>query len=153
MRRSGTPIEPVRKERHVPLAVADAFELFTLGMGSWWPLPTHSVAGEAALDVRFEGRVGGRVTEITRDGAEHPWAEVLTWDPPHRVVLAWHPTPEPAAASTIEVRFTPLHDGTRLWLEHRDWEEFGASAGADLRAGYDPGWDVVLAPYEARAGG
>ena len=152
MRRSDRPIEPVRKERHVPLDVAHAFELFTRDMGTWWPLPTHSVAEQAAQDVRFEERVGGRVTEITRDGAEYLWAEVLTWDPPHRVVLSWHPTPEPVAASTIEVRFTQLHDGTRLWLEHRDWEEFGASAGTALRADYDPGWDAVLAPYEARAG-
>ena len=33
MRRSDSPIDPVHKERHVPLDVADAFELFTLGMG------------------------------------------------------------------------------------------------------------------------
>ncbi len=76
----------------------------------------------------------------------------MTWDPPHRVVLSWHPTVEPVAASTIDVRFEALPEGTLLRLEHRDWEEYGARLGAELRSGYEPGWDEVLGAFEARAG-
>ncbi len=151
MRRSDTPIEPVRKERWLPLSPDEAFELFTHGMATWWPLESHSVAGADAVGIRFEGHVGGRVVEIAADGSEYDWADVLTWDPPHRVVLSWHPTPEPVAASTIDTRIEADGSGSRLILEHRDWEEFGTEQGAELRAGYDPGWDVVLAPLEAHA--
>ncbi len=76
---------------------------------------------------------------------------MLTWEPPTRVVLSWHPTVQLVATTTIEVCFESLERGCRLELEHRDWEAFGAEMGAELRAGYDPGWDVVLAPFEARA--
>ena len=151
MRRSDTPIEPVRKERRIALEPDAAFELFTHGMATWWPLESHSVAGRDAVGIRFEGHVGGRVVEIDGDGAEHDWADVLTWDPPHRLVLAWHPTPEPIAASTVEVRFWVDAGSTLMTLEHRDWEEFGTEQGPGLRYGYEPGWDVVLAPFEARA--
>jgi len=152
MRRSETTIEPVHKERRLDLGPDEAFELFTHGMATWWPLETHSIGGKDAVGIRFEGHVGGRVAEITADGTEYDWADVLTWDPPYRVVLAWHPTVEVVAASTIDVRFEPTATGTLLRLEHRDWEEFGAQLGAELRAGYDPGWDIVLAPLEARVG-
>jgi hypothetical protein len=55
------------------------------------------------------------------------------------------------AASTLEADFEAEGEGTLLRLEHRDWEEFGAAEGSELRADYEPGWDVVLAPYEAFA--
>ena len=31
-------IEPVRKQLRVGLSVEQAFELFTAGIGKWWPL-------------------------------------------------------------------------------------------------------------------
>ena len=151
LERSPTPIEPVRKERLLTIPSQDAFRLFTDHMGTWWPLDSHSIGGAQAADVRFEGRVGGQVVELTTGGQEYPWADVLEWEPPVRVVLSWHPTVEVLAATIIEVRFEAVEDGCRLHLEHRDWEAFGEGLGNELRAGYEPGWDVVLAPFEARA--
>lgn len=147
MRKSDTTIEPVTKRREVALEPEAAFELFTSRMGEWWPLLSHSVAAQQATGVRFEGHLGGRVVELVADGAEHVWAEVITWDPPHRLVLAWHPNPEAVAASIVEVRFEPTPDGSTLYLEHRGWEEFGAEAGEAGRAQYEPGWDGVLAEF------
>jgi uncharacterized protein YndB with AHSA1/START domain len=117
-------------------------------MGEWWPLVTHSISGSADADVRFEGRVGGRVIEVLPDGDECAWADVLAWDPPERIMLSWHPNREPMAASIVEVRFTVEGDGCRIDLEHRGWEEFGLEQGRELRADYDPGWDMVLAPFD-----
>jgi len=148
--RSTRPIEPVRKERQLPIEVDAAFRLFTAGMGTWWPLATHSIAGDEASGVRFEERLGGQVVELAGE-REYPWAEVAAWEPPVLVVLTWHPSVEVVAATTIEVRFEPVPGGSRLQLEHRDWEAFGEGLGTELRAGYEPGWDVVLAPFEARA--
>jgi uncharacterized protein YndB with AHSA1/START domain len=151
MRPPETPIEPVRKERRLTLPADEAFRLFTVGMGRWWPLASHSIAGDHATGVRFEGRVGGRVVELTADGSEHPWADVLAWEPPCRLVLAWHPSVGLTAATILEVSFEDTPEGCRLLLQHSDWEALGAQLGAELRAGYEPGWDVVLAPYEALA--
>ena len=148
MRRTTEPIEPVRKRRDVPLDPDRAFELFTARMGTWWPLVTHSIAEHDATGIRFEGRVGGRVVELAAGGVEHVWAEVTTWDPPHRLVLSWHPAVEPEAASTVEVRFVPTDDGCRLELDHRDLEEHG-EVGRAMRDEYDPGWDQVLDRLDA----
>ncbi|MEO1062486.1 MAG: SRPBCC domain-containing protein [Actinomycetota bacterium] len=143
MRRAPDPIAAVRKERAVPLPPERAFELFTTRMGSWWPMLTHSLAGDGATGVRFEGHVGGRVVELTADGVEHVWAVVTTWDPPERLVLSWHPAEEPEAASRVEVRFVATDTGCQLELEHTDFEEHG-EIGRQLRDRYDPGWDEVL---------
>ncbi len=150
MLRTDTGIAPVTKTRTVPLPVEAAFDLFTRRIGEWWPVATHSIAGESVEELRFEGRVGGRLVEVAADGTEHSWGEVLAWDPPHRFVLSWHPTPEPKAASVLEVRFRPAESGTELLLEHRAWEEHGAD-GERLRAQYEPGWDFVLGRFEAAA--
>src|SRR5690606_32700248 len=61
---SATRIEPVVKVRTVAIPVERAFELFTRRMGEWWPLATHSIAGTDVTALRFEERVGGRVTEV-----------------------------------------------------------------------------------------
>lgn len=149
MRLSTTTIEPVRKQRRVPLEPTRAFELFTDSMATWWPLPTHSCAGDDAVDIRFEGHIGGRLVEIADDGTEYDWADVIAWDPPHRFVLAWHPNPEPIAATILDVRFTALDDGgTRIDLEHRAWEELGDELGRRTRAGYDEGWDHVIDEFD-----
>lgn len=148
MRRVSEPIEAVRKQRDVPLAPERAFELFTDRMREWWPLLTHSIAEGDATGIRFEGCVGGRVVELTADGTEHVWAEIRTWDPPHRLVLSWHPSIEAEAASTVEIRFVAIDTGCRLELVHVDLEEHG-EVGRAMREQYDPGWDQVLDRLEA----
>lgn len=152
MRLSESPIEPIRKTRVVPIEQTAAFELFTAGMGRWWPVATHSIAESEGVEVIFDGRIGGTVTEVTPSGEAHVWAEVIAWDPPHRFAISWHPSLHPTAASVVEVRFLAVDGGTRVDLEHRGWEEFGPAEGAALRDGYTPGWDLVLGPFELLAG-
>lgn len=147
MRKTDEQITPVRKTTSLSLAPNRAFELFARRMGEWWPLPTHSITAERSAGVRFEEQVGGRVVELVDDGTEHAWADVLAWDPPHRLVLAWHPVAVPIAASILEVRFDPSGSGSRVSLEHRGWDEFGIDEGTSMREQYDPGWDMVLAPF------
>lgn len=123
-----------------------AFAVFTDRMGEWWPLAEYSMREEHAVGVRFEGRVGGKVVELVDDGSECEWADVLVWDPPHRLVLAWHPTENPTASTELEVRFTPSAGGTRVELEHRGWERLGDRA-TEARSGYEQGWPGVLELY------
>ncbi|MDP9494010.1 MAG: SRPBCC domain-containing protein, partial [Actinomycetota bacterium] len=93
---------------------------------------------------------GGKVFEVVDDGTEWEWAEILAWEPPHRVVLAWHPTEEPVVSTEVEVRFNPFEGGTRVELEHRGWDRLGDIATSS-RVNYDEGWLPVLALYQELA--
>jgi len=148
-----TKIPPVQKSCTVPLPPERAFDLFTARMGEWWPVETHSISANAAAvrALHFEGRVGGRVIEVTADAQEYSWADVLAWNPPTRFVLSWHPATEPLAASRLEVTFRAVEGGTEVVLVHSAWEEFGED-GAALRDRYDTGWDLVLDRLEGHAG-
>ena len=153
MSNSATKIPPVQKTCTVPLPPERAFDLFTARMGEWWPVATHSISADAAAvrALRFEGRVGGRVVEVTAGGQEYSWADVLAWNPPTRFVLSWHPTTEPVAASRLEVTFREVEGGTEVVLVHSAWEEFGEE-GSALRDRYETGWDLVLKQLVEHAG-
>jgi uncharacterized protein YndB with AHSA1/START domain len=130
--------ETIRKTVLVDFAPAEAFELFTARIASWWPVRTHSYGGDAVKEVVLEPRVGGRLYEVTDEG-EQDWGTVLEWEPPHRFLLDWQIGD--AAGTEVEVRFSPEGPGSRVELEHRG---FSAS---DPRERYSGGWDVVLAPF------
>jgi uncharacterized protein YndB with AHSA1/START domain len=141
-----TAIDPVRKTLSVACAPQRAFEVFTNEIGTWWPTHSHSIGGEKIVEVVFEDHVGGRVFERHSDGVEGEWGRVLEWDPPHRFVMSWYPNHDASEATELEVRFAGEGDRTRVELEHRGWEARGAE-GAEARANYDSGWDVVAGYY------
>ena len=142
---------PVEKSIVVGTDVERAFRRFTREIGQWWPLESHSVGGARAVAAVLEEGVGGRVHERLEDGTEHEWGRILTWEPPHRFVMTWHPGRAPSTAQELEVRFSAEPGGgTRLDLTHRGWERLGEEA-AEGRRPYGPGWDAVLARFEAGA--
>jgi uncharacterized protein YndB with AHSA1/START domain len=143
-----TSMEPIRTSVRVRTDQARSFRLFTEEIDSWWPLETHSRAadqleGEKAERVEFEGRVGGRILEHVSDGSVLSWGDVLVWEPPSRLVLAWKPNASDRPPTELDVRFTPDGDGTVVELEHRGWERLG-DAAEESRAGYVTGWEIVL---------
>ena len=137
---------PVLRAAHVSRPVDEAFAVFTERIGAWWPLPTHGVFGADAGGLAFED---GLLVERATDGRTSVWGEVLRCDPPHRVVLTWHPGRDADDASEVEVRFEPAPGGgTRVELEHRGWERFGADAVTRRRGYVGPGaWGHVLDHY------
>jgi uncharacterized protein YndB with AHSA1/START domain len=134
----------IQKTITVAASPEQAFETFTRGMGGWWPGGPHTVFENRAAVVVDE-RVGGRVYERSADGEEHDWADVVGWEPPHRLVLRWRVNPE-RTPTEVEVRFTPEDGRTRVDLEHRGWDD------PDARAMYNGGWDKVLAGYTSSFG-
>ena len=139
----------IRKSLLVKAPVEHAFRVFTERIATWWPVATHSLGGEGA-DVVLEQHAGGRLYERAQGGEEHDWAEVVVWEPPRRVVLAWHVNPR-SPSTEVEVTFTAESGGTRLELEHRGWERYGEGA-REAFGDYETGWDVVLAPYRREVG-
>ena len=146
---------PVRKSIRVKAAPARAFETFTAGMGRWW-MKSHSIGTSPQQDVVMEPRAGGRWFERGEDGSECPWGHVIAWEPPSRVLLAWQINGEwkydPALTTEVEVRFIPDGSGTRVELEHRNLERFGAVA-EQIRGQLDSegGWSGLLERFAEAA--
>lgn len=134
----------------VSLGIEQAFALFTQGISRWWPFRSHSCAGGDALDVVFEARVGGSVTEVTRAGDRHPWGTLTAWQPPSHFAMTWHPAQPSDVATRLSVRFTASNAGCVVELRHDGWGARGA-AGPTVRDEYQHGWALVLGCYAAAA--
>jgi uncharacterized protein YndB with AHSA1/START domain len=145
-------LEPLVKSVYVARTPAEAFEVFTAGIGRWWPLAAYSIRQAHAVTCVIEPRAGGAVYEQDDAGARFPWGEVLVWEPPRRFVMTWHPGRGAETAQEVELRFDPEGAGTRVRLEHREWQTLGADA-EEARAGYAQGWEAVLGRHFAGACG
>ncbi|MEC4593898.1 MULTISPECIES: SRPBCC family protein [Nitrospirillum] len=152
-------IAPVVKTVTVKAGQAHAFAVFTTRFASWWPA-THHIGKAPLANAIIEPKVDGRWYEVGDDGSECDWGRVLAWEPPARLVLSWHLDGDfqfrTDTYSEVEVTFTALDETlTRVTLEHRDLERFGAENGERLRAkvGSDGGWGGILDLYAAAANG
>jgi len=138
---------PVRKSIRVNATPDRAFDVFTSGIGRWWP-KSHKI-GQADLDRPvIEPRAGGRWYELDVDGSECELGKVAVWEPPSRLILIWQLTPEfrfdPDLITEVEVTFTPDGDGTVVDLEHRDLERMGDQAEAMAETVGGPGgWPAL----------
>lgn len=141
-------IAPVVKTIDVARSAIDAFRLFTQEMGAWWPLETHTranrAAGERAVRVVVEPRVGGRVYEVLVDGRELDWGEVEIHDPGAHFAMRWRVGAPHEEGTRVSVRFEALApQSCRVTLTHENWERMGAD-GAKMRDAYNQGWVEVF---------
>ena len=168
-------MEAIRKTVLVDFAPAEAFELFTTRVSSWWPTGTHSYAHEKVTGVVF----GVAVAAVASRWMSSLLFGIQPFDPvTYGVVIlmvaavggllfevtdegtaewaritAWEPPHRLAlewligkvSGTEIEVRFSPEGPGSRVELEHRGWER--VPDATDEYQGYSQGWDAVLAPY------
>jgi uncharacterized protein YciI len=138
-----TEIAPIRRYVSVPVSAESAFALFTSHIGAWWPTHRHSVFGEGSL-VAFEG---DRLVERSSDGMS-VWAEVVEWDPPRTLRLAWHAGQDATHATDVRVSFSSEDGLTLVTLEHGGWERHEHPAEAAEE--YGNGWPTVLAGFADR---
>jgi hypothetical protein len=142
--------EPLRLSFDVACSAEHAFEVWTSGIGAWWPAD-HTVTGQAGLSVVLQGGVGGRIYERTAEGTEHDWGEVTVWDPPVQLNYLWHLRRDRADATEVEIRFVPRGVAvTRVEIEHRGWERLGRAA-QQWRDQNQAGWQSLLPHYLAAA--
>jgi len=128
-------LPPVRASVVVAAPVEKAWRVYTEQYGSWYP-KGHFLGDGPAETVVIEPHAGGRWYEKQPDGSEPEWGRVLTWQPPHRLVLSWmigtdwKPDPDPAHWSEVEVLFSAVPGGTRVDLEHRYLGRLGDAAAS-----------------------
>ena len=142
-------LAPIEKCIDVAVSPERAFAHFTQEIHRWWPLATHSLGQEKTKTVVFEAIAGGRIYEIDTDGEQREWGRVMQCEPGTLLVFSWV-LERPDHATEVEVRFEPVGEGhCRLTLIHRGWDR--RPDGAETRASYHSGWDVVLAGYRVSA--
>lgn len=120
-----------------------AFALFTQKIGAWWT-KGETIGRGPHKDIVIEPKVGGRWYEIDSSDQMLQWGDVLAWEPPHRLLLAWRLNAQlaydPNFETEVEITFKDTGTGTtEVRLEHRNFERFGQDA-ENIRAMLDSGW-------------
>ena len=146
-------IAPVRVSVEISQPPAEAFDLFALRISDWWQGKAVGAAPPASITI--EPQAGGRWYETDADGNQTPWGKVLAWEPPGRLLLAWELNsqfrPDPAIQTEIELVFAALPlGGTRVSLEHRNLERYGADAER-IAGQIGEGWPRQLEGFALRA--
>ena len=150
------PDTSVRTEIVVNAPVERAFAVFTEQFDRIKPREHNLLGAEIAATV-LEPRAGGRIYDRGVDGSECHWARVIAFEPPSRLVLGWHISPQwqvetdPARTSEVEVRFiAESPERTRVELEHRNLDRHGEGweSERDGVAAKD-GWPLYLDRYAA----
>ena len=146
----------VRRSLEVKASIERAFEVFTVGFGSWWP-HSHTISKGKLKTAVIEPRVGGRWYGEDEDGTKTDWGHVLAFDRPSHLVLAWQINSDwrfdPKVASEVELRFTALAANlTRVELEHRHLERLGPKF-EEMQAAFESpnGWGAIMSLFAAAA--
>lgn len=148
-------IAPVRHEVLVNAPIERAFRVFTDGFGRWWP-KAHTIASFPVERAIIEPWAGGRCFDRGADGRECDWGQVLVWEPPSRLVLAWQVDgnwsyePEVDNSSRVTVSFAPLGGQTLVTLVHDEFERH-LKAGPELAEGVGDGWGSALGQFATEA--
>ena len=153
-------IAPVRKTVTVQTTPDQAFEVFTARIDRWWP-KTHNIGTAPIRETIIEPFVGGRWYTKCEDGTDVVVGHVRVWQPAERFVVGWEinaqwkPDARVALSSEVEVRFLAEGSGTRVELEHRNFERMGAVDGETMRNNVNGGWPTLLELFakEASKGG
>lgn len=137
---------PIVKSIKVRATPERAFAVFTTNVLRWWP-PTYTIGTSPMQEVVIEPRVGGRWFEIGEDGSQCQWGDVLGWQPPHELVLAWRIGLDwkfhPDFLTEVKVNFTAVGNGeTEVRIEHSKFENYGADAERAMQI-FD-GWSATL---------
>lgn len=149
-------IAPVRKSIKVQASPQQAFHVFTAGIDRWWP-KTHGIGSAPLRKSIIEPFVGGRWYGQCEDGTEAVVGHVTAWQPGERFVVTWEisaqwkPDARVAYASEVEVHFVADGSGTRVDLEHRNFERMGGAPGETMRKSVDGGWPALLELFAREA--
>lgn len=132
--------EALRKEVRVRCGIARAFDVFTAGIDAWWPRGHRALARSRVV---IEPRVGGRFVEIGEAGEEIELGRVIVWEPPRALAYTWRPGAI-TGPTTVEVRFEPDADATRVSIVHSEGEAAMGAEWPKRAERFDRNWNQVL---------
>jgi uncharacterized protein YndB with AHSA1/START domain len=132
---------PLQKSIRVRCSLDHAFAVFTARIDLWWPPSHRKFAGS---ELRLEPRTGGRFFERAPDGREATLGEVLTYDPPARLVYAWVPG-SLTGPTHVEVRFSRSDDSTLVEVTHS--AGLASDVFAERVALFERAWSSVLPAF------
>jgi uncharacterized protein YndB with AHSA1/START domain len=144
-------VAPVTSTVSVKAKPERAFDLFVNHMAQWWT--GCNFGDEPAVAIFVEPRAGGRWYARDAKGRESEWGKVLSYKPPHRLLLGWGFDADfkydPNILTEVELTFTVNKaGGTDVRLEHRNLERFGADA-ARVASQVGGGWPIQMAAFAA----
>ncbi|MGN6696070.1 MAG: SRPBCC domain-containing protein [Aquihabitans sp.] len=128
----------------VPADPERAFAAFTDEIGTWWrPNGLFQFTDSRDGTLAFDPGPDGRLVEHYDDGTSFTVGEVLTWEPPTRLVLTWRQASfGPDQATELHVTFQEAGPETRVVVEHYGWDRIPQAHAA--RHGFP------LAPFQQR---
>jgi len=144
---TSTPVTSTSVDATVDAPIERAFEVFTIGIGSWWDADHHIL--RAPLErMEFQPWVGGHIIDHGTDGTTCAWSRILAFEPPHRVVFSWDITTtwqletDPDKTSEVEITFDAVAaDRTRVQLTHRNLDRHG-DGWEGMRDAVSSGWSL-----------
>jgi len=101
----------------------------------------------ARLGMQFQPGVDGGVREGNVEVGR-----VVRWQPSEEIVIEWHAADwQPAEVTSLELRFEPVEEGSRVTLQNRGW---GSLLGYQGQGNELPGWfaSEVAAPLLSAMG-
>jgi uncharacterized protein YndB with AHSA1/START domain len=146
-------VAPVVSTVSVKARPGRAFELFVNHMVQWWN--TCNFGDNPPVAIVVEPKAGGRWYERDEKGRESDWGTVLSYEPPHRLLLGWKFDADfkydPNILTEVELTFMAnAVGGTDVRLEHRNLERFGADA-AKVASRVGGGWPTLMNSFAAHA--
>ncbi|HWE99859.1 MAG TPA: SRPBCC family protein [Caulobacteraceae bacterium] len=143
-------VAPIRIRVATTAPLPKAFAVFTSRMGDWWP-QGRTIGAKPHVAIVIEPHDGGRWFERDAEGTETLWGEVIAYEPPHRLLLAWRLdakfTYDPDLLTEVELTFTATDTGgAAVTLEHRNLERLGVDA-ARLAGRMEGGWGGFLREF------
>jgi uncharacterized glyoxalase superfamily protein PhnB len=104
----------VRVQVDVRVDPGAAFRIFTEEIDQWWVRgPANFYDGARARGMRFEPGVGGRLVQVNAGAEDRELGHITVWEPGRLLSYAT------AGGATVDVRFEPTGDGTRVTVEQR----------------------------------
>jgi uncharacterized protein YndB with AHSA1/START domain len=148
------PATSVRAAIEVEASIDRAFRVFTEQFDRVKPRE-HNMLGVEIAESVVEPYAGGRVYDRGVDGSEFQWGRVIAFEPPNRLLLGWHLSPQFQLetdidkTSEVEVRFVAESpERTRVELEHRYLDRHGDGwEGAREAVGGKDGWPLYLSRF------
>jgi uncharacterized protein YndB with AHSA1/START domain len=147
-------IEPIVRSVTVQATPAVCFHTFVDRWADWWPREHHIGQDREITELHLEGRVGGRAYDVDTNGMECQWGTVLAYEPPARLVIAWHIQPDFTTidrdvnrSSEVEVTFSAVDDEhTQVRLVHGQLGRHGEGAGSmhDSVGNDHGGWGFLV---------